>query len=109
MSNLLPSCELPTAGATSSAAGPTRHAFYLARQGKPLFAWLHQAAPEQSLGHGVILCAPAGHEQVHTHRAFRHLAQRLADAGFSALRFDYLGAGDSADLEEGENTYQARL
>jgi alpha-beta hydrolase superfamily lysophospholipase len=31
-----------------------------------------------------------------THRTYRHLAERLASAGFHALRFDYHGTGDSS-------------
>ena len=44
----------------------------------------------------VVLCQPYGHEYVQSHRAFRILAERLAAAGFPALRFDYRGTGDSA-------------
>jgi alpha-beta hydrolase superfamily lysophospholipase len=40
-----------------------------------------------------------GIEQVHSHRTYRRLAERLADAGFAALRFDYRGTGDSSGEE----------
>ncbi len=58
------------------------------------FGWFHAAAPSRDLG--VVLCPPLGHEMLFTHRAYRHLATRLAAAGFPALRFDYHGTGDSA-------------
>jgi alpha-beta hydrolase superfamily lysophospholipase len=44
----------------------------------------------------VVLCPALGLEAVCAHRTFRHLAERLADAGLAALRFDYAGTGDSA-------------
>ncbi|HET9576195.1 MAG TPA: amino acid adenylation domain-containing protein [Usitatibacter sp.] len=44
---------------------------------------------------GVVLCPPHAHEYVRTHRAFRELAQRLAQSGFPVLSFDYFGTGDS--------------
>jgi dienelactone hydrolase len=51
---------------------------------------------------GVVLASPFGHEELHAHRSERHLAERLAAAGFPALRFDYDAAGDSAgDDREG--------
>jgi len=53
-------------------------------------------------GVGVVLCSPFGHEEHHAHRSERHLAERLARAGFPALRFDYDATGDSAgDDREG--------
>jgi dienelactone hydrolase len=51
---------------------------------------------------GVVMCPPLGHEMLCTHRAYRHLAERLAEAGFPVLRFDYHGTGDSpgSDLDD---------
>jgi pimeloyl-ACP methyl ester carboxylesterase len=51
---------------------------------------------------GIIMCPPLGHEMLCTHRAYRHLAERLAANGFPVLRFDYHGTGDSpgSDLDE---------
>src|SRR5437870_2393270 len=98
MANLLTSCELPvTEDVKPVSTAVSRRALYLTSQGKPLFAWLHQGP--QRRNHGVLLCAPAGHEQIHTHRTLRHLADRLADAGFDAVRCDFHDSGDSADLD----------
>jgi len=44
----------------------------------------------------VVLCYPFGHEYIHAHRAYRHLARALTESGFPVLRFDYSGCGDSA-------------
>ena len=76
-----------------------RRPFYLQSDNQPLFCWLHDT--EARTGHGVLICPPIGHEQVHSHRALRHLADALAEAGFPTLRLDYHGTGDSAgDLQE---------
>lgn len=75
-----------------------RTAFYLESCGQSLFAWLHRAA--RSGDHGVLICPPLGHEQVHSHRTLRHLADRLASEGFTVLRPDYLGTGDSEGVVE---------
>jgi alpha-beta hydrolase superfamily lysophospholipase len=75
-----------------------RTAFYFESGGKSLFAWLHQ--PEGAAAeHGVLICPPLGHEQVHSHRALRHLADRLAAEGFAVVRLDYHGTGDSDGTE----------
>ncbi|WP_395740778.1 alpha/beta fold hydrolase [Prosthecobacter sp.] len=76
-----------------------RTAFYLDSGGHALFAWLHAAAGTVG-AHGVVICPPLGHEQVHSHRTLRHLADRLAARGFAVLRPDYLGTGDSDGTEE---------
>jgi alpha-beta hydrolase superfamily lysophospholipase len=77
-----------------------RTAFYFQSLSAPLFAWLHRGTLGAHNGHGVVLCPPLGHEQIHSHRAFRHLAEALASAGFPVLRFDYHGTGDSAGNDE---------
>ena len=75
-----------------------RTAFYLESGGQSLFAWLHVVAGAVA-EHGVLICAPLGHEQVHSHRTLRYLADRLAAQGFAVMRFDYHGTGDSDGTE----------
>ena len=66
-----------------------------------LFGLHHAPDPETARGTGVVLCNPLGYEAMCAHRTYRHLAERLATAGFHALRFDYHGTGDSSgDGEE---------
>jgi pimeloyl-ACP methyl ester carboxylesterase len=49
----------------------------------------------------VVLCYPYGQDYLYAFRPFRALATRLARRGFSVLRFDYTGTGDSAgDIED---------
>jgi alpha-beta hydrolase superfamily lysophospholipase len=66
----------------------------------PLFGWMH--FPDDSRGSrtGVIPCNPFGVEQILTHRLYLKLAERLAQNGHWALRFDYHGTGDSAGDDE---------
>jgi pimeloyl-ACP methyl ester carboxylesterase len=63
----------------------------------PLFGWLH-SPPAVTRNAALVLCPPFGHEYMVAHRAYRKLAAQLAAAGFSVLRFDYHGTGDSAGL-----------
>jgi alpha-beta hydrolase superfamily lysophospholipase len=56
---------------------------------------------------GVVLCNPLGYEALSVHRTYRHLAERLAAAGFAALRFDYDGTGDSAGRADGAGRVRA--
>jgi uncharacterized protein len=75
-------------------------AFFFGDPAAPLFA-CHHPPSEGDSGNGVVLCYPMGHEYIRTHRLYRFLARRLAEAGFHVLRFDYFGTGDSAgDFEE---------
>jgi alpha-beta hydrolase superfamily lysophospholipase len=48
----------------------------------------------------VVLCPPLGRDLVKSYSAYRLLAERLAENGTAALRFDYVGTGDSADCDD---------
>jgi predicted alpha/beta hydrolase len=87
-------------GKPSLGTAVTRTAFYLESEGQPLFTWLHHRTVSLHAHHGVLLCPPLGHEQVHSHRSWRQLAEALAEAGFPVLRPDYYGTGDSAGMAE---------
>jgi dienelactone hydrolase len=64
----------------------------------PLFGWYHPPGSARRAG-GIIICNPLGDDLVRAHRPLRHLAERLAAAGFPVLRFDYRGTGDAAGDE----------
>lgn len=67
--------------------------------------WLHGSRGKL----GVVLCAPQGHEMMWSHRAWRHLADGLAQRDIPVLRFDYRGTGDAADLAETADPLEAAL
>lgn len=54
------------------------------------FGWIHAGTRPR----GVVLCSALAFEGVAAHRAWRDLADRLADAGLPTLRFDWVGTGD---------------
>lgn len=61
------------------------------------FGWLH--APRNGAGGdvAVLICPSLMEDAVVAHASLRLLADRLAAAGYWALRFDYPGTGDSCD------------
>jgi pimeloyl-ACP methyl ester carboxylesterase len=63
-----------------------------------LFAWHHRPSSDAH-DVAVILCKPFGYEAACTHRAYRHLGQRLAEDGFHVVRPDYHGTGDSSGAD----------
>jgi exosortase A-associated hydrolase 2 len=69
---------------------------YFRNSGKSLFGIYHPPLNERSRNCGVVICHPIGHEYIHGYRAVRQLAHQLARVGFTVLRFDYYGCGDSA-------------
>jgi pimeloyl-ACP methyl ester carboxylesterase len=90
--NPLPEQQTPDGSPTVGRV--ERLPFYLRSGTRSLFATLHRHESRAS-AHGVLICAPLGHEQVHAHRALRHLADSCAECGIQALRLDYDGVGDS--------------
>ena len=59
--------------------------------------WLHAPAGPVSAEAAVLICAPPGRDGRCGHRPLRSLAERLAEAGYTTLRFDLVGVGDSLD------------
>jgi uncharacterized protein len=62
----------------------------------PLFGAFHPPVAGGAKRPGVVLCYPAPQEYMFAHRAFRRLAEVLAERGHPVLRFDYTGTGDSS-------------
>ena len=96
-------CQIPESEnslLTFSAALPAPVPLYFGPPARRLFGWYHAPTPEAARNRAVVLCAPLGHEALHTHASYRYLAEQLAAAGFPTLRFDYDGTGDSAGSDD---------
>ena len=69
--------------------------FFFGPRDRRLFGWYHPGRGVLSRSSAIVVCPPLGHEYAWTHRSIRYLADRLAGEGFSVMRFDYRGTGDS--------------
>ncbi len=76
-----------------------KHPIYFGVAERPLFGFYHPPSGSGVRRLGVVLCNPIGDDLIRAHRAFRHLAETLAGAGFPVLRFDFDGTGDSSGDE----------
>jgi exosortase A-associated hydrolase 2 len=75
-------------------------AFYFGPSSTYLFGAYHP--PKLSnRREGIVLCSPFGQENMRAHRSLRRLAINLSTLGYSVLRFDYRGTGDSAGTLDG--------
>ena len=63
---------------------------------RELFALHLPASSHAARSHAVLMCNPLGQEAIRAHRLYRVLGDRLVEAGFDVLRFDYHGTGDSS-------------
>jgi alpha-beta hydrolase superfamily lysophospholipase len=74
-------------------------ALYLPSDDRQLFGWLHRPPQTAPGGWGLVLCKPFGFEALCGHRSMRAFAGMAAALGLPVLRFDYLGTGDSEEIE----------
>jgi alpha-beta hydrolase superfamily lysophospholipase len=76
-------------------AAGRKQAIHFGPPERPLFGFYHPPAEGPWRDTGVVLCSPIGTDQTRSERTYRHLADRLAAAGFACLRFDLSCTGDS--------------
>ena len=69
--------------------------FFLNSEGRQIFALRDDPSGAMVLREGVVICPPAPHEIKKLHWTMRQLAIRLTQTGYTSLRFDYFGSGDS--------------
>jgi pimeloyl-ACP methyl ester carboxylesterase len=78
-------------------------AFYFSSGDRRLFGWLHQPPAGVARNLGLVICKPFGYEADCSHQSLRVTADMAAGIGVPTLRFDYLGSGDSADIDPQAN------
>jgi alpha-beta hydrolase superfamily lysophospholipase len=87
-------------------ASATREPLYFKSGDRSLFGWLH--TPGTGAGDvGLVVCKAFGYEAICSHRSVRVLVDAAVSLGIPTLRFDYLGTGDSEDIEPGADQLQA--
>lgn len=69
---------------------------YINTRGRQLYTVLQTPVSEKSNGKGLLIVPPVGNEQRRTQRPFRLLMQNLAKQGYTTLRFDWTGTGNSS-------------
>ena len=74
-------------------------ALYIPSGDRQLFAWLHRPPVPAPAGWGLVLAKPFGFEALCGHRSMRAFAGMAASLGIPVLRFDYLGTGNSEEID----------
>ena len=69
--------------------------FFPGSGGRNLFGFLHQPNPETATQVGVVFCHPFAEEKNMSHAIVVKTARRMAEQGYTVLRFDLSGCGDS--------------
>lgn len=86
---------------------PEEVAFYFPGESGQIFGFLHKPGTG-SCQEGFVFCYPCFEEKLWVHRVYVNLARELSARGFSVLRFDFRGHGDS-DGDFAEASVTTRL
>lgn len=80
--------------------------FFFTNEGERLFGVLH--TPVEKSRDGFVFCHPFAEERQEAHRVMVNFARLLAESGWSVVRFDYRGTGDSGG-EFGDCDFNSRV
>lgn len=70
-------------------------AVFFGHKNREIFGVLHIPDFQESKRACIVFCAPFAEEKLWSHRLFVYLARELCQVGYTILRFDYYGHGDS--------------
>ena len=79
-------------------ADSPRKASYFDSGESKLFGWLRMP-PAGASRVGLVICKPFGYEALCSHRGLRAFEEAAAALGLPTLHFDYVGTGDSAEID----------
>src|SRR5580658_6280344 len=79
--------------------GGMANAIYFDSGGHRLFGWFHTPTAQTTADVGLVICKPFGYEALCSHRGLRAFAEAAAALGVPTMRLDYLGTGDSAEID----------
>jgi pimeloyl-ACP methyl ester carboxylesterase len=82
-----------------ASAGGLRNAIYFGSGANKLFGWLRIPPANPASKIGLVICKPFGYEAICSHRSLRAFEDAITSLGVPTLRFDYLGTGDSAEID----------
>jgi alpha-beta hydrolase superfamily lysophospholipase len=89
----------PQVEQTGTPSSGLAEALYFDAADHRLFGWLHRPSAGATSGIGLVVCKPFGYEAICSHRSMRAFAEAAAAIGVPTLRFDYVGTGDSAEID----------
>ncbi len=73
---------------------------FINRRGRQLYTVLQQPPPDKDNERGLLLVPALGNEQRRLQRPMRSLMQNFSRLGYTVLRFDWTGTGNSSDEPE---------
>jgi alpha-beta hydrolase superfamily lysophospholipase len=77
----------------------SRIAVYFDSGENKLFGWFRPSPANGASNTGLVICKPYGYEALCSHRGLRAFEEAAAAVGLPTMHFDYLGTGDSADID----------
>jgi pimeloyl-ACP methyl ester carboxylesterase len=82
--------------------------FFKNRKNNKLFGILHRPKQQADPNLGIVFCHPVSWEKQYSYRAYSQFSRYLGNAGYTSVRFDAYGFGDS-DGDLVEATIQSQI